>query len=87
MRPDATQNVWQCAERGREREGLASDHFTGASRMFGHNPVLHKHHWSLNPPLPPRQDQLTVLVQTKYMDVYVLVFLSVCALQQTSIYP
>ena len=57
---------------GGAREGPASDHFTGASRMFGHSAVLHKHHWSRNPPLPPCQAWSTVLAQTKYMDVCVL---------------
>lgn len=42
------------------------------SRMFGQSSVLHKHHWSLNPSLPPCQGQPTVLAQTKYMDVCVL---------------
>lgn len=46
--------------------------------MFGHSSVHHKHRWSLNPPLPLCQGRLTVLAQTKYMDVCVLdLYLSV----------
>ena len=36
----------KCREGEREREGPASDHFTGISRMFGHSSVLHKHRWT-----------------------------------------
>lgn len=58
--------------------------------MFGHSSVLHKHHWSLNPALPPCQGQLAVLVQTKYMDVCVCAGRAayLCTVHQhTFIYP
>lgn len=80
--PERMPECWKRAE----REGPASDHFTGMSRMFGHSSVLHKHHWSLNPPLPPCQGRATVLAQTKYMDVCVLDSLPIYVYQQTSIY-
>lgn len=48
--------------------------------------TLHKHHWSLNPPLPPCQTGPAVLAKTKYMDVCVPVSLPISAHQQTSIY-
>lgn len=72
--------------KGAAREGPGSNHFIGMSRMFGHSSVLHKHHWSLNPPLPPCQGWSTVLAQTKYMDVCVLDSLPIYVHQQTSIY-
>lgn len=50
MRFDATQHVWQGAKTGHVRVEPASNHFIGTNRMFGHSAVLHKHHWSLNPP-------------------------------------
>lgn len=65
--PECMPGCWKRAE----REGPASDHFTGMSRMFGHSSVLNKHHWSLNPVLQPCQGWPTILAQTKYMDVCV----------------
>ena len=73
-------------ERESEREGPTSDHFTGVSRMFGHSSILHKHHWTLNPSLPPCQGQPKALAQTKYMDVCVPVSLPIYVHQQSSIY-
>lgn len=80
-------NAWQRVEKERGGGGAESGCSVWPLQRSEQDVwTLHKHHWSLNPPLPPCQTGPAVLAKTKYMDVCVPVSLSISAHQQTSVY-